>query len=275
MTDDLGSLQRRLAAALQLPEPIATNADATRLANEVAGGNEHLSPIDQVDIYREQFWLRHLDVLRDDFASIEHALADDDAWARLAREYLRACPSVSCSLRDLGERMVDFLESTPPWSDDPFLADLARVEWAFVEAFDGPDAPPFDPGSIVGVPEDSWPGARILLHPALQRLTLGSAAHDYRIHVRKAKETGEALARPEPQPVHVVVYRGPELLHCLEIGDDAAALLAELERGVALGAACEAAAATSGTDLESFQAKLAGWFSEWTALGWIRAVAFP
>ena len=230
----------------------------------MATGNERLSAVDQVDIYREQFWLRHADVLRDDFAALEHVL-ESDGWERLTRAYLAACPSTSCSLRDLGVRMPDFVATTPPWSADPFLADLARVEWAFVEAFDGPDAAPFDPASIAGVPEDAWPGAKIGFHPSLQRLTLGSPAHDYRIAVRK-QDDGETPRRPEPRACHLVVYRGPELLHCLEIGPDAAALLTELGQGVSLGPACEAAAATSETDLDAFQAKLAGWFSQWTSL---------
>jgi hypothetical protein len=52
-------------------------------------------------------------------------------------------------------------------------------------------------------------------------------------------------------------------------------MLDELAKGSPLGEACERAAASSGTDLETFQGKLAGWFSEWTSLGWIRAVVFP
>jgi hypothetical protein len=166
--------------------------------------------------------------------------------------------------------MVRFISSHVLWADDPFLAELARVEWAFVDAFDGPDAPPFDPSMIAGRSDEEWPRARIVLHPALQRLKLDWPSHDYRIAARKE----ENPSRPERRTCHVVVYRGPELLHCLEIDGDAAAMLDELARGTPLGAACERAAETSGTDLATFQGKLAGWFSEWTSLGWIRAVQF-
>jgi hypothetical protein len=266
----LAEMQRLLARALQLPDPLVGDPETARAAEGIAAGNDRLSPVEQVDIYREQFWLRHVDCLHDDFASIEHALGDDDAWRTLTRRYLADCPSRAWSLRDLGERMIAFLETTAPWSDDPFLADLARVEWAFVEAFDGPDAPPFDPASLAEASEDAWLTARVHLHPALQRLRLRYPAHDYRIAVRK----DEPSARPEARACHVVIYRGRELLHCLEIDAGAAALLDELARLVPLGEACERAAVASGAPLEEFQAKLSAWFAEWMSTGWLRSVTF-
>jgi hypothetical protein len=41
---------------------------------------------------------------------------------------------------------------------------------------------------------------------------------------------------------------------------------------VALGEACEAAARTSERDPLEIGEKLGGWFQQWTAGGWIRAV---
>lgn len=290
VTERLGAQQASLADILRNCTTIATHAAHSAQAEVIAAGNEHLTPVEQVDIYREQFWLRHFDCLRDDFASIEHLLDEADRVAdrevgitfeELARGYFAAHPSSSYTLRDLGDGMVGYLASTAPYRDDPFLMDLARVEWAFVEAFDGPDAASFEPSMIAGRSEDEWPAATLVFHPSLQRLTLSSPAHDYRIAVRRRStkhgtpDATEVPVRPAPRTCHLVVYRGSELLHCLEVDDQANAMLDELARGVALGAACERAAEASGVDIETFQSRLAGWFSEWTALGWIRAVVFP
>ncbi|MBX3258929.1 MAG: putative DNA-binding domain-containing protein [Labilithrix sp.] len=271
----LAETQAVLAVALRRSAPLAGDPELSAQAARIARGNERLSPVEQVDVYREQFWLRHVDVLRDDFASIRHALGDE-AFERLARAYLEACPPASFSLRDLGEHMPRFLAERAPWSEDPFLAELAKVEWAFVDAFDGADAPPFDPASIAGRTEDEWPRARIVLHPALQRLSLAWPSHDYRVAARKGGEP----ERPERRACRVVVYRGPELLHYLEVEADAAAMLDELARGAPLGEACErvarevGAANGDGASLEALEGKLAGWFADWTSLGWIRAVRF-
>jgi len=234
-------------------------------AATIAAGNGRLSPIEMVDIYREQYWLRHRDCLREDFASVEHAMGED-AFEALIKAYLAKHPSPSFTLRDLGKALATYLE------EYPFLADLARVEWAFIEAFDGPDAAPFDPASIAGRSEDEWPLATLLFHPSLQRLRLTHAAHNYRIAVRKDESTTPTR---DDRACDVVIYRGPSMLHCHELDAPASALLDELMRGAPLGSACERAAMASSIELEAFQARLATWFSEWTAMGWIRAVVFP
>jgi hypothetical protein len=270
----LAALQRALADVIRRPDSLVDQADAVASADGIAAGNDRLSPVEQVDIYREQFFLRHVDCLRDDFASLEHLLGEE-GFEALCRAYLAARPSASFTLRDLGNAVTSFVATEPPWRDDPLLADLARVEWAFVEAFDGPDAAPFDPASVAAASEDAWPRARIVFHPSLQRLTLRYPAHDYRIAAR-SKDDGvrDSVARPEPKGTHIVVYRGPDALHAYHLAGDAHAMIEELVRGVPLGEACERAAAASGIALDAFQSKLGGWFQEWTTRRWITRVDF-
>lgn len=261
MTNDLASIQTALAEMLRDPASLVGRADKEDLASRIAMGNERLSPTEQVDIYREQFFLRHVDVLREDFKSIEHLLGDD-AWDALARAYLAANPPSSYTLRDLGHAMARFVGEKAPWKDDALLADLARVEWAFVDAFDARDVAPLDPNVVANAAEDDWPGARIELHPSVQRLALAYPAHDYRQSVHK----GEAPTRPDPQASYVVVYRGPELLHFVDVEADAFAVLDALAEGATLAEACERAAHAEDA--------LAGWFQRWTSLGWVSAVRF-
>jgi len=264
---DLACIQAQLADLLRLPLAIASTADASSLAASIATGNARLSPVEQVEIYREQFFLRHVDALREDFRSLEHLLGHE-RFEDLAREYLGAYPPSSFTLRDLGHGMERFVRTHAPWSDDALLADLVRTEWAFVEAFDAPDAPPLDPAALATVPEDAWPHVRLVFQPAMQRLALGHAAHDYRLAARK----DEAPSRPAPSPCWVVVYRGREALQFIDVEPDAYALLDELARGTPLGVACERAATSAGVDAATFEAKLGTWFQEWTTFGWIGRV---
>jgi hypothetical protein len=232
---------------------------------ELVAGNDRLSAAEQLAIYREQYFLRHVDVLREDFRSLHHLLGEAD-FERLARGYLADHPPRSFTLRDLGHAMAEHVRACAPWSNDPLLFDLARVEWAFVEAFDAADAPPLVLASLASIPEDSWPLVRLVLDPAVQRLALAHPAHTFRLAVRAAEDP----ARPAPAASYVVVYRGSELdLRGLEVEPDAFALLDELARGAPLGEACEGVAARSGTSLEAFQAQLGAWFQQWTALGWV------
>jgi hypothetical protein len=182
--------------------------------------------------YREQFFLRHIGVLEEDFPSVVTAIGHD-AFHDLARRYLAAHPPTSFTLRDLGHAFAAFLE-------DPILRDVARLEWARVEAFDGPDAPPLDPSSLAQVGEEAWPNARIVLQPSLQRLVVD-----------------------HPTRRHLVVFRATTT----ELHEKAYALLDAIANGATLEEACER--------VKPPREEIAGWFRSWTEAGWLSAIHFP
>ena len=260
---ELAETQRTLADLLR-----GASSPTDELAARIATGNPRLTAAMQLAIYREQFFMRHLDVLREDFGSIVHMLGAE-AFETLGRAYLQAHPPRSFTLRDLGADLATFLATEAPWSDDALLAELARVEWAFVEAFDAPDAPPLDLRSVAALSEDAWPLARIVLHPHVQRLALREPAHDYRLAVRRGEPPAE---RAPSLPCWVIVFRGATALRCLDVEAGAFALLDELARGVPLGQACEHAATITSGDAAAFEADVGVWFQQWTALGLITRV---
>lgn len=262
----LGDVQAFFARAIRQPVGVELQPDAASVTPRFVAGSGRLSPTSQLEIYREQFWLRHVGALEEDFATVLRLLGHDGFHA-LAERYLEAHPPTSFTLRNLGADMAAFLATRAPYCDDRLLADCARLEWAFVEAFDAADATPVTPDAIVAVPEEAWTGAKLRFHPAMQRVALGHAAHEYRAAVRAEVEAPRPLAKP----VHVVVYRGPDNLMYLEIEPLAFDLLDRLARGEALGAACEAVAA-SAPDGHDLEAKVGGWFQLWAASGWLTAM---
>ena len=253
---ELRAQQEALASLLRRESSVAADPAAQALAS----GSARLAPGAQVEIYREQYFLRHVDALREDFGAVAHLLGDA-AFEELARSYLRAHPPRSFSLRDLGRAMCGFVAATPPWQADPRLEDLARVDWAFVEAFDAPSLPALDAAALAAIPVDAWPSLCIALQPYVTLVALASPAHDYRHAVRR----GEAPDPLTPRASFVAVYRGPHALHSLELAPAAHALLDRLAAGVPLGQACEIAAQV--TPNGRFQTDLGSWFQQWTALG--------
>jgi hypothetical protein len=267
---DLAATQRALAELISGASPLVDEGARTALATQIAAGNGRLSPAEQVDIYREQYLLRHRDVLREDFLTLEHALGAA-RFGELASDYFLAFPPRSSSLRDLGADLPGFVARAAPWAADPLLADLARIEWAFVEAFDAPNAQPLDLAAVSAVAEDAWPSARLVLQPSVRRVSLRYPAHEVRVAVRSGGASA-VFVRPDPAPSYVVVFRGAERLQSLAIDAEAYALLDELARGTALGDACERVATASGASSASFEEKVGAWFQEWTALGWLSRV---
>jgi hypothetical protein len=281
-TDDvaLDALQGFMARAIQRPAPLVEDAaDLGPMIGTSIAGNERLSPAEQLDVYREQFWLRHIGSLRDDFPSLVHVLGDDD-FAELSRAYLDRHPPVSFTLRDLGHQLAAFVAATPPWKSDPLLSDIARLEWAFIEAFDAPDAPRLDVSTLAHASEDAWSKARVVFQPALRCLSLQYPVHDLRGSVR----AGEPAERPAARDAWVVIYRGglghdvsvdPGTLQYLDVDPVAFQLVDALAKGIPLAVACEQIATAKGVALAAdLEAQVGSWFQQWAGLGWISRVDF-
>jgi hypothetical protein len=251
----LADVQRAFGEAIRSPSTVS---------GDVAGfvGPGARSPAAQLETYREQFWWRHLGCMIEDFPALQ-AVVGEDAFATLCERYFAVHPPASFLLRDLGARFAEFLEQS---GEPRLVCDLARVEWAFVDAFDAADAPPLDPASLGAMGEDDWPRAVLTLQPSLILLSLAYPAEDVRATFRRE---GKVL-RPEPAPTTMAVYRRDLLLYAEPLEPAAHALLVRLQKGEQLGVASEAVAAEHpGAPLE---AKLGEWFSRWTALGWVSAV---
>jgi len=262
----LAELQKMLAEALVERDSIARAPAWTDRAARTLTGSTRMTPVEQLDVYREQFWWRHVACVAEDYPTLA-ALMGAEAFEALVTEYLEAHPPTDFLLRNLGARLADFVEARRP--DDPLLADLARVEWAFIDAFDAADAPLLDPAAVAAIPEDAWPAARIVLQPSLQRLALGYPAHE----MRTAFLQQQTLSRVQPAPTFLVVHRNARdlRLHQETMDDLAFAMLAHLAAGEPLGPAADALAAETGREQE-VQARIGEWFTRWAALGWIARV---
>jgi hypothetical protein len=125
-----------------------------------------LEPVERLRIYAGMYWLRIRDALREDYPRVAAALGPE-GFDMLVRGYLARHPSEHPSLRHLGRHLPRFLRERPPPGAAPFLADLARLEWARVEAFDAPDATPLTVADLRAIPAERWPELRFTLVPGL------------------------------------------------------------------------------------------------------------
>jgi Putative DNA-binding domain len=228
-----------------------------------------MTPAERVEVYREQFRLRHLKNLGDDYPTLAWAMGGAEAFEALATEYLVAHPPRTWDLQRLGADVPRFVGSHARWGAHARACDAARLDWAFMETFDAPDAPPFDPSVLASTPEDRWPSARIELLPALRLVAMQSALHE----VREALERGAEPPEPVRADTRVVVWRDPAcFLRSVAIDAGAFDLLERLRDGEPLGPACEAAAQAAGEDAATFGERVGAWFQDWTTRGWIARV---
>lgn len=265
------ALQAQIAAFLRRPKDLARDEEARRFAGEHLGGNERLSAVEQLEIYREQFYLRHTASLVEDFPGVGGILGQSD-WDRLVWDYLASVTPASFDLGDLGAGLAAFAE-TREWLAErrELVVDMARLEYAHTEVFDAPDAAPLEPAKLGAVPADAWEQARLVTDPGLRLLGLRHPVLALRRELldRAEQDAATPLVLPAPKPGFFAVHRRNLAIFHDELAPDAFALLAALARGEPLGRACESAARAANVGLESLSAELERWFSTWAARGYV------
>lgn len=229
-----------------------------------------LSPVERLEIYREQYWLRHTASLLEDFPGLSGLLGQRD-WERLVEGYLGVVRSPSWTLRDLGYRLPEHVERAEWLPHRELARDMARYEWAIIEVFDAADAPPLDPAKLAAVPPDAWENARLELVPALALLAVEYPVAELRASLRERPGSGVAL--PARRRECLVIHRDAELSVTRRVvAPGAFALLVALADGYRLGEACERAVEREPDLASEIETKVGEWFTEFGSLGWVANV---
>ncbi len=93
-------------------------------------------------------------------------LTGEEFFRSAVKAYVRAVPSRSGDLHAYGASFPERLAQLPELSELGYLADVARLEWAYHQVFHAADALPLSLASLAGVPADRWHTVRFALHPA-------------------------------------------------------------------------------------------------------------
>ncbi len=271
---DLAALQLWMTRLLRHGKNLTADPGLVDAAGRHFTGSARVSPAEQIEIYREQFWLRHIGSLIEDFPGLCGVLGQDD-WQRLVVSYLETFVPTQPSLRDLGRNLANHIARCDFLPHRELLVDMARLEWAYIEAFDAADAPPLRDQRLALLDEDAWERARIVLAPSVQPLRVAYPVSDLRRALREAKAGDPPLALPEPQELCLVIYRRELRLWDKAIEPLAFDLLLALEAGLALGDATERTLRAHPGAEEQLSEAIGAWFLSWGKLGWIADVVTP
>jgi hypothetical protein len=289
----LADLQRQMVAAIMQPltpdEQMRANSadgrDMTLVAATFIAPNGRLTPFERLEIYNQQYWFRIKDVLVEDFRALRIILGSA-AFERLSIAYLEDHPSRSFSLRNLGSRMVDWLVAHPGYSGrrHRLAVDVARIEWAFVEAFDNAEREPLTAEQIATLDGDS----QLALQPHLRLIALEHPADDLVLDLndgekqqrseagRDADEAAEAIppakfTRLPRKPAFVAAHRVDNSVYYLRLKREEFLTLAALGQGLSLGEALQAGFEDSRSALARRPGMVRDFFAHWAELGWICA----
>jgi hypothetical protein len=291
--EDLRELQRTMASALFRPltprwgmQKSWTDGRPTRkVAADFIKPNDRLSSFERLEIYNRQYWFRLLDCLHDDYPGVR-AILGTKKFTGLATAYLTKYQSNSYTMRDLGDRLEQFIREEPSWTTPRELlaSDMAKFEWAQTVAFDGPSKRTVVADDLLGTSADEL---TLCLQPYLSLLHLNYAVDDFLIAVKRDEQDalrGEAsnaihsaprashrrkpVRLPKKQQVFLAVHRYDNQVYSKRLEPEEYQILTAMGRGETVAAACETAILQSSkTDL-NWTDTVKNWFDTWTALGW-------
>jgi len=210
-------------------------------ADALVCGDDRLGAAERVDVYANMYFFRLLECLSEDFPAL-HAVVGHEGFHRLAADYLEAHPSRHPSVRMLGRELGDFLERHVLSGSRAWLPDLARFEWALLEAFDAPDAPPVDGERLGAVAPEIWGDLRFTLTPSLRVLVAGAPIDE----VWKAATSKQEIPPVESAMTALRVWREGLVVFHRRLEPVELAALQAVARGERFSDVCQAAATIVG-----------------------------
>jgi hypothetical protein len=282
------ALQRLMASAVMRPlgrddgmqKKWIDGRPTKKIVESFIKRNDRLTSFERLEIYNRQYWIRIRQCFYEDYPGLR-AILGDKKFEKLADAYLANYPSQSFTLRNLGLRLVKFIEDEPRWvSPHKQLAlDLASLEWAHTEAFDNAAESPLQLEELAGLNPAK---IRLRLQPHLTLLKLKNEVDDFLIELkRKSGLRSEASNAMEQNRRHkktrlagrlkrkknfLAVHRFQDLVYYKRLEPGQFRLLSALQNGATLEIACAELAGLkiSGNLGETIQK----WFSSWASLGW-------
>lgn len=154
----LAEQQRDFAAALLDPElPIPPGLV----------GPDGEPSLKRFSVYRNNVVAGLTDTLKDAFPAVLR-LVGTDFFRAMARVYVAIEPPRSPIMLDYGAGFPDFIGSFEPAASLPYLADVARIERAWSEAYHAPEAAPLEPAAFAAIDPDQLPAIQLRLHPSVR-----------------------------------------------------------------------------------------------------------
>jgi hypothetical protein len=287
----LAELQREMAAAVMQP---LTRDDGMRVktvdgrsmsdvAQSFIAPNSRLSAFERLEIYNRQYWFRVLGALAEDFPALR-AVVGARRFEAISVAYLAAHPSRSFTLRNLGSHLQAWLEQHPEQAGrrHRLALDVARIEWAFIEAFDSAEREPLTAGQVAVLDGDS----RLALQPHLRLIALSFPVDDLvlELHKRQKRQASEAgierenasetpaeLPRLRPRPTWLAAHRLDLSVYYRRLEREEFQMLSAIRENMPLAQAIAAGFTDSRIAARRQAQKVKAWFGTWAELGWICA----
>jgi len=157
MLRSLSDVQAEFAVAL---------ADPVGVPGDIAGPDGGPAPR-RFAVYRNNLIVGLVEVVAGVFPVVKR-IVGDDFFQAMARDYVRAEPPRSPVLAEYGAGFPAFVADFKPATSLPYLPDVARIEWAWREAYHAAEADFLGPADFAGITESDLAALTLSLHPSVR-----------------------------------------------------------------------------------------------------------
>jgi len=121
--------------------------------------------VKRYNVYRNNVTVSLIDALAAIFPATQH-ITGAEFFRAMARFHVRATPPRSPLLFEYGRDFPDFIERYEYARPMPYLADTARMERAWLDAYHAADMPPLPAQSLSAIPAEALGDIVFVPHPA-------------------------------------------------------------------------------------------------------------
>lgn len=215
--------------------------DPARSTPAVVTGPNGKSANRRYDVYRNNVTVSLIDALAAVYPAVQR-ITGTEFFRAMARVHVRSNPPTSPLLFEYGRDFPEFIEAYEHAQEMPWLADVARIERAWLDAYHAADAAPMSPDRLSAVTTDRLAGLVFIPHPAARCLRSQYAA----VTIFAANRDGAPVMRIDASTPEDALITRPEFdvtVHRLPPGGAVFAdgLIAGLSLGEAAAAALDAA----------------------------------
>ncbi len=189
------------------------------------------------DVYRNNVAVGLVNALASMFPATQR-IVGEEFFRAMARRFVRACPPRSRLLAEYGHDLPAFIADFEPLAGMPWLADVAAIERAWLDAYHAADVAPLAIGDLAAISQELLAEAVLAPHPAARLVRSRFAA----VTIFSAnRQDGEVGATDASVAEDALIVR-PQLDVSIRIlPPGGAAFLEALFTGRPLGEAAEAA----------------------------------
>lgn len=162
------------------------------------------SLVERIAVYRNNVAVSLIEALRSAFPVVDQ-LVGGEFFSAMAHAHALETPPTSPVLLAFGDRFPEFIRGFEPAGELPYLADVACLEWLWLESHHASDAEPLEVGALLDLSAEAISRLRLEPHPSLRLACFAEPALTVWRHHQDA-DSAISLVLPEG-PEYALVVR--------------------------------------------------------------------